>query len=512
MVVEKNNKCSAGAPSVSTPQPPSRPQHINYTPASAASVALQDSFIDNTMWQTPNSTSLLRSFQGPKKLALTTDSNNYGTACTNTGHSFHIEQPISTSQHMPSNSQNSQKRDRLGTFESAFESVMAVRSIGSLGKVNRHKHENGKKQSDLAQQMLLADDGDVRTSNDDDGVSDVSSLSDDGTNSGRVSSGGCAITSILRKPRSRRKKSIRPSSISGRQTSDQAASMTTSITSATHTMVTIDCSFPSPLTAEINFEKVKSSKDLIGNHTRSQTSLSGLRIPSPSDKILDSWLSPSKEPSLSIQPEKGEDLIDITNDDPIDPFSGLIGMPSSSISMCDNSFASGTTSSSFLRKSSMARSSNVKNEFDPFSNVKSETARAPRYLRDNPLLSKSRYRGRFNASPLHHGRATSLDTSCILGSIAMVETTIAPGLLTLESATLDTDSRVSGHPSLNNQAPTTVEADEDSSCASFAEELNRKDWGKAFVEDVIHLMEKVLPLPMSKPKETILKRSEGCLT
>ena len=120
-------------------------------------------------------------------------------------------------------------------------------------------------------------------------------------------------------------------------------------------------------------------------------------------------------------------MIDVSSDAPIDPFSGLIGMPSSSISMCDNSFASGTSASlekpktsTFLRKPAMARSNSVNSEFDPFSKVKSEIPRAPRYLRDNPLLSKSKYRARLSP-PVNHRRAPSLDTACMIGSIAMSE-------------------------------------------------------------------------------------------
>lgn len=381
----------------------------------------------------------------------------------------------------------------------------------------------------------------------DDDASDVSSLSDDGTSSGpatAASGGGRAVgkKSLLKKSRSIRKKKnrSRPGSISGRQTSDQAPSIATSITSLTHTMETIDCPFPSPLTAEINIEKVKSSKDLMGNHHRKcQSSMSGVSFPQGgyhrSSMIHDSWTSPSPgyEDSsprcYSRQPKKGEDLIDVSSDAPIDPFSGLIGMPSSSISMCDNSFASGTTSSldkpkaaaavasSFLRKPAMvARSNSVNSEFDPFvAKVKSEVPKAPRYLRDNPLLSKSRYRGRQSllSSPHNgHERAPSLDTACMIGSIAMSETS-TPVLLPSDS-----ESIVSNIPEVQAPSSVTEAADEDdddsdaSSYASFTEELNRKDWGKAFVGDVMNFVEKVLPVVGVKPKETKLKRATGCLT
>ena len=534
VVEQKNNGSAAGALSAvsySSPPPPSRSQHIQqmYSPTSAVSAPLQDTFQNNPniMRQTPGSiTSSLLSFQSTQTLT-TSVSNQFdpnGTAIRKNHHehSFDIEQPISGghSQHKMKNSPV--KRDRLGTVDS----VMAVRSLGS-------GHRHGQKHSNVAQQMLgsvsAAEGRDAAsTSNDNDDASDVSSLSDDGTSSAAAASGGRAVKkSLLKKPRSIRKKTrSRPGSISGRQTSDQAPSIATSITSVTHTMGTIDCSFPSPLTAEINVEKVKSSKDLMGNHRRCHLSMSGATFPlgNRGPMIHDSWTSPTPGfgDALSVQPEKGEDLIDVSNDAPVDPFSGLMGMPSASISMCDNSFASGTTSSlekpkasSFLRKPAMARGSSVNSEFDPFAKVRSEIPRAPRYLRDNPLLSKSRYRGRLS-SPLHHDRAPSLDTACMISSIAMSETN-APVI-----PPLDCDSLASNLSPLPLQAPSSVteEPDEDdasdSSYGSFAEELNRKDRGKAFVGDVTrninNFMERVLPVVGVKPKEAQLKRAEGCLT
>lgn len=535
--------------------PPSRPQHI-YTPtSSAASVptALQDSFHNNPTIiprQRLNTNSSLLSFQSARTPTTSGGSNHFHCNTNGTGsnnirreHSFDIEQPISPPQHVPSYSPI--KRDRLGTVESV------VRSLGSVS----HRH-NGLKHSHLAQQMLgsvaAAEEKEGRdlasgaSIDNDDDASDVSSLSDDGTSSGptataAASGGGRAVVkkSLLKKSRSIRKKNrSRPGSISGRQTSDQAPSIATSITSLTHTMETIDCPFPSPLTAEINIEKVKSSKDLMGNHHRKcQSSMSGVSFPQGgyhrSSMIHDSWTSPSpgyEDSPRSRQPKKGEDLIDVSFDAPIDPFSGLIGMPSSSISMCDNSFASGTTSSldkpkaaaavasSFLRNPAMvARSNSVNSEFDPFAGVKSEVPKAPRYLRDNPLLSKSRYRGRQSllSSPHHHGheRAPSLDTACMIGSIAMSETS-TPVLLPSDS-----ESIVSNIPEVQAPSSVTEAADEDdddnsdaSSYASFTEELNRKDWGKAFVGDVMNFVEKVLPVVGVKPKETKLKRATGCLT
>jgi len=516
---QKKMDPAAGSSSVSYASP-SRPQHI-YTPTSAASAPLQDSFHNNPnmMRQTPNTTSSLMSFQSAQ--TLTTSGSNQFSANTPSrihhDHSFHIDQPLSPTS-FSSKKHPPLERDRLGTFES----VMAVRSLGS-------GHRHGQTQSNLAQQMLsvaAVEGRDAASSpSDNDDASDVSSLSDDGTSSGAAAAGGRAVKkSLLKKSRSLRKKSkSRPGSISGRQTSDQAPSIATSITSVTHTMETIDCSFPSPLTAEINVEKVKSSRDLMGNHRRCQSSLSGASFPlgNRSTMIHDSWTSPTPgygEP-LSMQPEKGEDLIDVSSDAPIDPFSGLAGMPSSSINMCDNSFASGTTSSlekpktsTFLRKPAMARSNSVNSEFDPFAKVKSEIPRAPRYLRDNPLLSKSKYRGRLSPS-LNHKRVPSLDTACMIGSIAMSETS------TREIHPTDSDSLVCNLPPISSlQAPSSVteeadEHDDDSSYASFAEELNRKDWGKAVVSDVMNnFVEKMLPLVGLKPKETKLKRAEGCLT
>ena len=546
----------------STPQPPSRPQHI-FTPASASSAPPQSTFL-NTHNHSTNSHARAKRQQFPSTNTIpsqqlsfqsshTLTTSGHGTAASgstnnNYEHSFMIEQPLSTSEHTATKQSpySTVRRDRLGTFES----VMAVRSLGSGGKMASRRKNN---HSDMVQQILSAsvtanervDGRDTSTSNDDD-ASDVSSLSDDGTTQGaaaaatttNVASGGRTMASLLKKPRAIRKKKtipIRPNPISGRQSSDHAASSiaTTSITSATHTMETIECSFPSPLTAEINVEKVKSSKDLMGNnsiHRRSQSSISGVSFQlgggsnHRSSMIHDAWLSPASGyggDSSSIQPKEGEDLIDITTDAPIDPFSGLIGMPSSSLSMCDNSFASGTTASlaekpkttsSFLRKPAMVSRSKTE-EFDPFSKVKSEIPRAPRYLRDNPLLSKSRYRVR-SSPKRQHKRAPSLDTACMIGSIAMSETNAAASVTASTSADKEEEDLVSNLPPIVQK--TTEEADEDnddsdSSYASFSEELNRKNRGKAFVGDVRNLMEKVLPV--AKSNETKLQRSsEGCLT
>jgi len=510
-------EAAVGSSSVSykSPQLQSRPQHI-YTPTSAASAPQQqqDAFRNNPnpniMRQTPNTTSSLISFQSVQT-PTTIDSSRR----INHDHSFNIDQPLSPTSFVSKKLPPVEKRDRLGTFES----VMAVRSLGS-------GHRHGQTHSNLAQQMLsvAAVEGRDAKSSPNDTASDVSSLSDDGTSSGAAAAKGRAVKkSLLKKSRGLRKMNrSRPGSISGRQTSDQAPSIATSITSVTHTMETIDCSFPSPLTAEINVEKVKSSRDLMGKHRRSHSSMSGASFPhgNRSSMIHDSWFSPKADygETLAMQPEMGEDLIDVSSDAPIDPFSGLIGMPTSSISMCDNSFASGTTSSldkpkasAFLRKPAMAKSKSVNSEFDPFvGTVKSEIPRAPRYLRDNPLLSKSKYRGRLS-SPLNHKRAPSLDTACMIGSIAMSETS------TPVIPPLDSDSQVSSLPPIPAQAPSSVteEAveDDDSSYASFTEELNRKDWGKAFVSDVLNnFVDKMLPVVGMKPKEAKLKRADGCLT
>ena len=521
---EEKKEPAAGSSSMaySLPQSPPRPQHI-YTPTSAASAPLQDESYhksQNLVRHTPNTASSLGSLQSAQTLT-TSGSNNLNTSrSSRPDHSFHIDQPLSPkAQHtplFPSAKNPPGKRDRLGTFES----VMAVRSLGS-------GHRHGQMHSNLAQQMLgsiaAVERRDAVSSPNDDGTSDVSSLSDDGTSSGGAA-GRIIKKSLLRRRRSKPKKSrSRPGSIGGRQTSDQAPSIATSITSVTHTMETIDCSFPSPLTAEINVEKVKSSRDLMGNHRRSQSSMSGTNLPliNRSAMIHDSWTSPTPGygDTLSMKPRKGEDLIDVSSNTPIDPFSGLIGMPSSTISMCDNSFASGTTSSmekpkasTFLRKpASIGRSKSANTEFDPFAAVKSDIPRAPRYLRDNPLLSKSKYRGQQLSSPLQHKRAPSLDTACMIGSIAMSETS-APVV-----ALADSDSIVSNLPPLPAQAPSSVaeepDEDDDSSYASFTEELKRKDWGKTFVGDVMNsVVDKFLPVVGLKPKEAKLKRAGGCLT
>ena len=500
---------AVGSSSLSaSPQLPNLPQHM-YNPTSAATAPLQDNFHNhpNIMGQTPTTTASLISYQSAQA-STTSGSDQFGTIRQD--HSFNIDQPLSPT-FCASRKHPQVERDRLGTFES----VMAVRSLGS-GHKRGHSHGN------LAQQMLsvaAVEGRDAKSSPIDTDDASLSSLSDDGTSSGVAAARGRAVKkSLLKKSRSIRKKSrSRPGSISGRQTSDQAPSIATSITSATHTE-TMDCSFPSPLTAEINVEKVKSSRDLMGNHRKSQSSISGVSLPQSrrSSMIHDSWTSPTPGYGETLSPKKGEDLIDVSSDAPIDPFSGLIGMPSSSISMCDNSFASGTSASlekpktsTFLRKPAMARSNSVNSEFDPFSKVKSEIPRAPRYLRDNPLLSKSKYRGRLSP-PVNHKRAPSLDTACMIGSIAMSEAcapTISP---------TDNDSLVSNLPPIPQQDSSAVteedDEDDDSSYASFTEELNRKDWGTPFNDALNNLVDKMLPLIGLKPKETNLKRAEGCLT
>lgn len=537
----------------STPQPPSRPQHI-FTPASASSgSAPPPPNSSHTRQQFPSSTNTIPSQQLSFQSSHILATSGHGTAASgstnnNYEHSFMIEQPLSPSEHTATKQSpySTVRRDRLETFES----VMAVRSLGSGGKMASRRKNN---HSDMVQQILNAsvtanervDGRDTGTSNDDD-ASDVSSLSDDGTTEGaaaaatttNVASGGRTMASLLKKPRAIRKKKtipIRPNPIRGRKSSDHAASSiaTTSITSATHTLETIECSFPSPLTAEINVEKVTSSKDLMGKnspHKRSQSSISGVSPPrgggsinNRSPMIQDAWLSPAsgyRGDLSSIQPKEGEDLIDITTDARIDPFSGLIGMPSSSLSMCNNSFASGTTSSlaeepkttsSFLRKPAMVSRSKTE-EFDPFSKVKSGIPTAPRYLRDNPLLSKSRYRVRSSPNR-QHKRAQSLDQACMISSIAITETNAAASVTTSTSADDEEEDLISNLPPIVKK--TTEEADDDddsdSSYASFSEELNRKNRGKAFVGDVRNLMEKVLPV--AKSNETKLQRSsEGCLT
>ena len=310
-----------GSSSVSaSPQLPNRPQHM-YTPTSAASGPLQDNFLHNPiiMRQTPNTTTSLISFQSAET-STASGSNQFSTNGSSRAirqdHSFNIDQPLSPT-FCASRKQPHVERDRLGTFES----VMAVRSLGS-GHRRGHSHGN------LAQQMLsvaAVEGRDAKSSPNDTDDAPLSSLSDDGTSSGGAARGRAVKKSLLKKSRSIRKKSkSRPGSISGRQTSDQAPSIATSITSVTHTMETIDCSFPSPLTAEINVEKVKSSRDLMGNHRKSQSCISGASFPQSSrtSMIHDSWTSPTPGygDSLSMQPEKGEDLIDVSSDAPIDPF------------------------------------------------------------------------------------------------------------------------------------------------------------------------------------------------
>jgi hypothetical protein len=101
----------------------------------------------------------------------------------------------------------------------------------------------------------------------------------------------------------------------------------------------------------------------------------------------------------------------------------------------------------------------------------------------------------------------------MIGSIAMSETNAAASVTTSTSEDKEEEEEdlVSNLPPIVQKTTEEADDDSDSSYASFSEELNRKNRGKAFVGDVRNLMEKVLPV--AKTNETKLQRSsEGCLT
>jgi len=199
--------------------------------------------------------------------------------------------------------------------------------------------------------------------------------------------------------------------------------------------------------------------------------------------------------------------------------------------------------------------------FDPLSEVNSHMEELscgsgipPRYLKDDPLLSKSRYRSPFlpTAIPRKGGRkrqttpSGSIDGACMFGSIALSETQssvmspTAVGLPRRQSfrsvecadsispATFETSNTpVLMSPSLASvKDATRRENDDDNeSCESFTEELNRRDKHKVVVGEMKHFIGRVLPSPKPvvkagmkllgrevKSEENALKRAGGCLT
>ena len=88
----------------------------------------------------------------------------------------------------------------------------------------------------------------------------------------------------------------------------------------------------------------------------------------------------------------------------------------------------------------------------------------------------------------------------MIGSIAMSETNAAASVTASTSEDKEEEEEedlVSNLPPIVQKTTEEADDDSDSSYASFSEELNRKNRGKAFVGDVRNLMEKVLPVAKS---------------
>jgi len=250
--------------------------------------------------------------------------------------------------------------------------------------------------------------------------------------------------------------------------------------------------------------------------------------------IKTSWLVPSpprvQQPSFGGEPKpqterastpaSGESLIDVTHDEPIDPFSGLIGMPSSI--GCERSIVSGdgesyTGMNVFGTRIGSSSSLNLMetpgattltsaktatyDEFDPlmedeilkspsphlminnyYPTSVSSAGIPPRHYKDDPLLSRSRYRsplqmkknpssrhrrstsagGVMNPSSRHRRSASAgggmgshrsdmmMENTCMFGCIVLSETTKTPMTplgdmmpQNLNSASLEWDGSVS---------------------------------------------------------------------
>ena len=318
--------------------------------------------------------------------------------------------------------------------------------------------------------------------------------------------------------------------------------------------------------------------------------------------VKSSWLMPISSASQG-------DMIDMNTTDPVDPFSGLIGMPqgdvsaaSESSSSCLNVFGSPVSKSSLggvspleppcidqACKSSLLSNrpsvisshcrrrtcgASVTSDFDPLyedeeytsssivggQSFGSSTAHSalhsglpPRRHKDDPLLSKSRYRSPLLfASPNNNGRVSSRKSknghrgghhrvatvdNCMFGSIAQVELSSShkhtpypttPGsigdLIDCQSAqhrSVDETATVSITPvectaSLNT-SPVEEEGEDVGSVESFEEELRKGD-GKAKVitKEVKNVFQ---PLAVSARKllripkqEASTLRADGCLT
>ena len=209
------------------------------------------------------------------------------------------------------------------------------------------------------------------------------------------------------------------------------------------------------------------------------------------------------------------------------------------------------------------RAKTISNVFDPLSEVNSyvgnlsvESASSvpPRYLKDDPLLSKSRYRSRLIPSSslrkqvksnrkLHQkplGGVIEQESACMISAIASYETgPLSPmasggaprgsfttgGDCSLSQATLDSLNsplETEMTPKSFPQVSKSNNDDDDGSCESFAEEFQRRVKHSAVKEEIKHFIGKLNPKPVVKvgrkllgrdtPPSNSLKRADGCLT
>ncbi len=216
---------------------------------------------------------------------------------------------------------------------------------------------------------------------------------------------------------------------------------------------------------------------------------------------------------------------------------------------------------SFQRPPMATRAKSVQEIFDPLSEMNSQfgnlsigtpSSNPPRYLKDDPLLSNSRYRGRLITSPsIRKSKKISKkskekhvidkESACMIGTIALAETDpLSPlkcGGISQRSFTnshdcitpqgtfdsLNSPHDASTTPNSHQISPSlkVVEYDEDDATCEFAEEFHRRDKSNVVKDEIKHFIGKFKPKPVVKVGRKLLgrdspsknlKRADGCLT
>jgi len=223
---------------------------------------------------------------------------------------------------------------------------------------------------------------------------------------------------------------------------------------------------------------------------------------------------------------------------------------------------SSSISHSFQRPPMATRAKSVQEVFDPFSEMNSQfgnlstgtpSSNPPRYLKDDPLLSTSRYRGsKLIASPSIRKSKKSIkkskekhvidrESACMIGTIALAET---DPLSPLKCGGISQRSFTNTHDCITPQgtfdslnsphdASTTPnshqisaslkidEDEEDDATCEFAEEFHRRDKSNVVKDEIKHFIGKFKPKPVVKVGRKFLgrespsknlKRADGCLT